>query len=119
MVEVLSGILTGIGFGSDPDVFESRHGIEHRHNDGCFILVINVGAFRSLEKFKKETTEFSRFVKTSPPAEGSSILYPGEPEYRNEKKLLENGIYVEDTTWSNIKEVIDELGLEKEIGEPY
>ncbi len=39
MVEMLSGILTGLGFGIDPQA---------RHNDGCFIAVFNVEAFRPL-----------------------------------------------------------------------
>ncbi len=35
MVEILSGILTGLGFGHDPS---------GRHNDGCFMAVFNVEA---------------------------------------------------------------------------
>ncbi|KAA1302466.1 MAG: Ldh family oxidoreductase, partial [SAR202 cluster bacterium] len=39
IVEIFSGILTGLGFGHDPS---------GRHNDGCFISVFNVSAFRDL-----------------------------------------------------------------------
>src|SRR5262249_16338302 len=45
MVEVLCGLLTGLGFGVEPT---------GRHNDGCFMAVFNVAAFRPLEDFKKE-----------------------------------------------------------------
>ena len=37
MVEILSGVLTGLGFGHDPS---------GRHNDGCFMAAFNVAAFR-------------------------------------------------------------------------
>ena len=43
MVEMFSGLLTGLGFGIDPQA---------RHNDGVFISVYNVEHFRPLEDFK-------------------------------------------------------------------
>ena len=53
-----------------------------RHNDGCFIAVFNVAAFRPLAEFKREVTEFARYLKATPPSEGSrGVLYPGEIEY--------------------------------------
>ena len=45
VVEVLSNILTGMGFGIDRKAWEERHGLEYRHNDACFISVFNVDAF--------------------------------------------------------------------------
>ena len=76
MVEMFSGLLTGLGFGIDPQA---------RHNDGCFLAVFDVAKFRPLEDFKQEMTEFAEFVKTSPPAPGfSEVYYPGEIEYRTE-----------------------------------
>ncbi|MFL6815487.1 MAG: hypothetical protein ACJ8EK_15775 [Bradyrhizobium sp.] len=39
MVEILCGLLTGLGFGVEPT---------GRHNDGCFMAVFNVAAFRPL-----------------------------------------------------------------------
>ena len=50
IVEILSGLLTGLGFGVEPT---------GRHNDGCFIAVFNVAAFRDLNTFKQEVTEFA------------------------------------------------------------
>ena len=118
MVEMFSGILTGIGYGTDPAAFEARHGIEHRHNDGCFIAVFNVEAFRPLEAFKEEVSGLAEFVKTSAPSDDVGVQHPGEPEYLNELKLREEGIYIEDETWSKIEEVIGEKGLRDIIGEP-
>ncbi|MEE8354221.1 MAG: Ldh family oxidoreductase, partial [Candidatus Bathyarchaeia archaeon] len=116
MVEMFSGILTGIGYGTDPAVFEARHGIEHRHNDGCFIAVFNVEAFRPLEEFKEEVSGFAEFVKTSPPSGEDGVQYPGEPEYRMAERLREEGIYIEEETWSRIEAIIADKGLAGKIG---
>ena len=62
MVEVLCGLLTGLGFGVEPT---------GRHNDGCFMAVFKVEAFRPLAEFKKEVAEFARYLKATPPAAGS------------------------------------------------
>lgn len=112
IVEILSGILTGIGFGVDPAEFEKRHGIEHRHNDGCFIAVFNVEAFQPLDEFKQAVTEFAKYVKSSPPSKGfNEVLYPGEPEWLNEQKNLKDGIFIEESTWKKIERLIKEYKL--------
>src|SRR6476659_10693706 len=77
MVEVLCGLLTGLGFGVEPT---------GRHNDGCFMAVVNVAAFRPLADFRKEVAEFARYLKATPPSEGSKgVLYPGEVEHMKEQ----------------------------------
>ena len=108
MVEVFSGLLTGLGFGLDPQA---------RHNDGCFIGVFNVENFRPLDQFKKDMGEFVEFVKSSPPAAGfTQVLYPGEIEHLNEQRRRKEGIFVEDDTWQQISDLMKELEVEKEVG---
>ena len=103
MVEILSGILTGLGFGHDPS---------GRHNDGCFMAAFDVGSFRDAEEFKAEVTEFAHYLKSSPPAAGfDEVFYPGELEYKQEQQLLAEGIFVEDATWNSLKQLADEFGL--------
>ncbi len=110
MVEMFSGILTGLGFGIDPQA---------RHNDGCFIAVFNVAAFRPLAEFKREVREFAEFVKTSPPAKGfKEVLYPGELEWRTEQQRQRDGIFVEDATWQQLWTLVQEHRLEDVIGKP-
>ena len=58
MVEVLCGLLTGLGFGVEPT---------GRHNDSSFMAVFNVAAFRPLKDFKREVAEFARYLKSTPP----------------------------------------------------
>ena len=110
IVEVFSGILTGLGFGIDP---------EARHNDGCFIAVFDVEAFRPLAEFKKEVSKFARFVKNTTPAKGfTEVLYPGEIEWRTEQQRRREGIFVEEETWRQISKLVEEHNLEEAIGQP-
>ena len=103
MVEVLSGLLTGIGFGVDPD------GI---HNDGAFVAVFAVDRFRPLEEFAGEVSEFVAHLKATPLAEGyEEILYPGEPEARTAQRRRREGIYVEDATWGALTALAERLGV--------
>lgn len=103
MVEILSGILTGLGFGHDPS---------GRHNDGCFMAAFNVDAFRPIDQFKQEVTEFAQYLKSTPTATGfSEVFYPGELEYLKERQLLQDGIAVEDATWDALKRLAAEYGL--------
>src|SRR6201993_3975989 len=95
MVEGLCGLLTGLGFGVEPT---------GRHNDGCFMAVFNVAAFRPLQQFRKEVGEFARYLKATPPSEGShGVFYPGEIEFLREQERRKNGIEVEDTTWDKLR----------------
>src|SRR6202030_664698 len=107
MVEVLCGLLTGLGFGVEPT---------GRHNDGCFMAVFNVAAFRPLQDFKKEVAEFARYLKATPPSEGSSgVFYPGEVEYIREQQRRLSGIEIEDTTWDKLRALAAEYKLTAEL----
>ena len=95
MVEILSALLTGLGFGVEPT---------GRHNDGCFIAVFNVSAFRDLETFKQEVTEFAHYLVDTPPAEGfDRVYYPGEVEHLKRTERLRDGINIEDATWAKLQ----------------
>ncbi|MCH7714087.1 MAG: Ldh family oxidoreductase [Chloroflexi bacterium] len=110
MVEVFSGLLTGLGFGLDPQA---------KHNDGVFISVFNVEHFRPLDQFKREVKEFAEFVKSSPPAAGfKEVLYPGEIEHNTEIARRRDGITIEDSTWHQITSLMQELKVEDKVGSP-
>ena len=107
MVEILCGLLTGLGFGVEPT---------GRHNDGCFMAVFNVAAFRPLADFKREVAEFARYLKATPPAEGSSgVLYPGEVEHLREQQRRVSGIEIEDATWDKLRALAREYNLAAEL----
>jgi LDH2 family malate/lactate/ureidoglycolate dehydrogenase len=103
IVEILCGILTGLGFGVEP---------MGRHNDGCFLAVFRVEAFRPLAEFKREVAAFARYLKDTPPAAGSpGVYYPGEIEYRREQERKSRGIEVDEATWSRLEALGKSLGV--------
>ncbi|MCC6535081.1 MAG: Ldh family oxidoreductase [Burkholderiales bacterium] len=103
IVEILSGILPGLGFGVEPT---------GRHNDGCFIACFNVAALRDLATFKKEVADFAAYLKATPPAEGfTEVLYPGEIEWLREQERLKSGIEVEDKTWKEMTALATKFGI--------
>ena len=88
MVEILSGVLTGLGFGVNPD---------GPHNDGVFMAAFRVEALRPLETFRREVTEFAAWLNATPPAAGHErVYYPGEIEHERTRRHLEDGVEVED-----------------------
>ena len=108
IVEILSGLLTGLGFGVEPT---------GRHNDGCFMAVFNVAAFRDLDTFKQEVTEFAQYLKATPPAQGfTEVLYPGEIEFKKEQDRRKNGVPIEDATWKKLRELAQGYGLTGKLG---
>lgn len=103
MVEIFSGLLTGLGFGVEPS---------GRHNDGCFLAVFDVEAFRPLEAFKQEVADFARYLKDTPPAEGfAEVYYPGEIEHIRALRAMQEGIEVEESTWDRLGYLWDKYGL--------
>jgi uncharacterized oxidoreductase len=103
IVEILCGLLTGLGFGIDPSF---------RHNDGCFIAVFKVSAFRPLADFKHQVREFAEYLQATPPATpGGRVFYPGEIEYLREQERRANGIDVEDATWQKLEALARDYGV--------
>jgi len=68
----------------------------------------------------RESKEDAEFVKTSPPSAGfSEVLYPGEIEFKTEQKRRAEGIFIEDETWKQITELMAELNVQSEVGDPF
>ena len=108
MVEIFSGILTGLGHGVEPT---------GKHNDGCFMAVFKVEAFRELATFKQEVTDFAHYLKDTKPADGfEEVLYPGEIEHRMEVGRGKNGIPVEDATWDKLAALAAKYGMQERLG---
>ena len=103
MVEIFSGILTGLGFGVDPS---------GRHNDGVFMAVFDVGAFRAIEEFKAEVTEFADYLRATPPMAGvERVRYPGEIEHLRASRKRREGIEIPPATWTRLADLGASLGV--------
>jgi LDH2 family malate/lactate/ureidoglycolate dehydrogenase len=104
VVESIAAVLSGIGFGADPDGFP---------NDGIFLAVFDVERFRDTGGFAEEVSDFVDYVKASPPAPGTEeVLYPGELEARTTERRTAEGIPVSDGVWAAITREADRLGVD-------
>ena len=84
---------------------------------GASITVIDLGSLAPIDDVKSRVDEVVRFVKDTPPMEGSSgVLYPGEVEARSRQERLANGVQIEQATWDEVAQLIKEYGLEGELG---
>ena len=90
MVEILCGLLTGLGFGVEPT---------GRHNDGCFMAVLQgrrVPAARRIQKGDRRVRPISEGDKAG--RRQQRRLYPGEIEHMpRSRTAAPNGIEVEDS----------------------
>ena len=108
LVEILTGALSGAGC-SNSEEYKAR---PFYGGNGVFMMVINVGKITDITQFKRRVDDLFKTIRESPKAPGyDEIMIPGEPERRMRKKLLKEGIYIEDDTWNKIKEISEELNI--------
>jgi hydroxycarboxylate dehydrogenase B len=103
VVEMLSGILTRAGYaGQGAD----------RLTNGTFIIVIDISAFVEPSQFHAEIADLLTYVKSAPRAPGvDSLMYPGEPEAREQQRRERDGIPLDEATWQQIAALARELGV--------
>lgn len=104
LCEVLAGALTGGGC-SNP-----------AHSDkvinGMLSILLDPTFFQSDTAFTAEIRRFIDFVKSSTKVHpDGDILMPGEIEERTKQRRLEQGIDIDDTTWSQITAAAQLVGL--------
>jgi uncharacterized oxidoreductase len=81
------------------------------------MAVFNVAAFRPLKDFKREVADFARYLKSTPPSEGSpGVFYPGEIEYLREQQRRSDGIEIEEATWDKLRALAGGYGIAAELG---
>ena len=73
-------------------------------------MAIDPSKFADLEIFKEEVDEFIAEVKGS-----GNVFIPGDMEVRNIKDRKENGISIDDTLVTQIKEIADELSFDFDV----
>jgi len=109
LVELLTGALNEAGC-STSDEYRSR---PFYGGNGVFMLVINISSMTDIVAFKERADKLFRAVKESALAKGSEeILIPGEIERRRRQKNLQEGVYIEERTWSQLQTVATELGTD-------
>lgn len=109
MMDVLSGVLTGSGFGSDV------HGpFDHSHPSRCghMALVLQIEAFMPREEFSRRMDTLLDRVTSMPVLPGfDAILYPGELEARAERDAQEKGLALPVPVFDDLRTLATDAGL--------
>ena len=101
--ELLAGALTGAG-----NVLER----EGHVGNGVFGLLIKIGAYQDLERFRSRASRLGAYLKAARPADGfDEVLLPGEPEARAHQKRSADGVWIDETTWEQAAAEARRLGL--------
>jgi LDH2 family malate/lactate/ureidoglycolate dehydrogenase len=116
VMEVLSGVLTGAGFGFDHGRETVRDEGKHP-NLGHFFLAINPTLFMGSEEFTARVDRMVDMIKSSQLSPGTrEILVAGEIEMRNRKANLEAGsVPLLPSTLKGLQDYKKEAGLATEL----
>lgn len=100
MMDVLAGVLTGSGFGSE---IAGPYQPDRRSGCGHLLMTIDVGTMMPRAEFEQRMEALIEQVKAVPAAEGiDEIFFPGELEDRNTERHRRQGIGVADQTWQSL-----------------
>ena len=103
LTDLLGGVLTGAGGPTLPGTILGN---------GVLFVLLNIEAFRSLAEFFADGTIMADRIKSTRPAPGfNEVLLPGEPEARSAQTRQQNGIPLDSTTWEQIVEAAEGLGV--------
>ena len=109
MFDVLAGVLTGSGFGTDvvgPYVPDARSGCGH------LLICLDVRAMADQDEFARRVETLVEQTKATPTAPGvSEVLVPGEPETRTAERLRAEGVRVVDETWASLTRIAADTGV--------
>lgn len=116
MMDVLSGVLTGSGFGAQ---VSGPYQSEHRSRSGHLFFALNVAAFLPLADFRARVDDLIDELKSTPLAVGfEEVFYPGEPEDRTRTRKEREGIALPAQTVSELVRLARESGVDPTIEEP-
>jgi LDH2 family malate/lactate/ureidoglycolate dehydrogenase len=111
MLDVLSGVLSGGGFGSAVKGLYADPGVP---NDCAHLFVaIDPGAFGEREAFGRRIAELAAQVTSSPPAPGSErVRLPGEPEAERRARAGARGADLGASVLTALRETAAKLGVQ-------
>jgi uncharacterized oxidoreductase len=97
--ELLGGALTGGG------TWHRQADNQRAVLNGMLTMIIDPVRLGTQDNFEKEALAFEDWLRQSPAAPGSEgVLMAGEPERKARADRSQNGIWVDDATWSEIQD---------------
>ena len=102
MVDILAGVLTGVGYGAVPG----------RPNFGHYVAAYSIDAFTDVDSFKDMMDEWLQMMKSTKPAPGQErVLVAGQPEAEVEAVRRVEGIPLHPDVIEYIRDTCSELSV--------
>ena len=102
MVDILAGALSGAGCS----------GSGGTDAQGIFLLLMDVDAVSNRDRFNTHVQGLIDAIRSVPVAPGfDEIRIPGERQRSIKRERLDKGIEIEHTTWSELAQIADKLGV--------
>jgi len=113
LMDVLSGVLTGSGFG---DAVTGPYQAARRSGCGHFALALDIAAFQPLAEFCARMEALIAQLKSVPLAQGAdAVFYPGEPEALADLRQRADGIELPADTLADLRRIARSSGLEARL----
>lgn len=113
VMDVLSGVLTGSGFGTGVN---GPYQAEQRSGAGQLVIALDIAAFQPLDQFGARMEQYIAELKSVPLAEGfNEVVYPGEIEARNDIRNRAEGLVLPDDTLADLEKLAEEHGLRSRL----
>jgi LDH2 family malate/lactate/ureidoglycolate dehydrogenase len=110
LMDVLSGVLTGSGYGTD---VAGPYVPDRRSRCGHLVLALRVDALIPTEEFDARIDDLIRITKAVPPAIGAAgVFYPGEIEAVAEQVGRAAGVRLPDRTVADLRELGESCGVD-------
>ena len=111
MVDILSGLLTGMTVGRDiADMYKTP--LTQKRCLGQFYMVISIDAFQPKEVFKKRMKKLMDDVRNEPKEDiNTPIMVPGDPEKKTAADRLKNGIPIKEHDLKALNSISERLKI--------
>lgn len=111
LVEVLSAVMTGALFTLDVPCW--LRDFKKPVNEGHAFIVIDISKMMPIDTFKARMDKMDRQIHDAPKAKGTDRIYlPGEIEWNNYQKALNDGIELPDYVEKSLKDLSQDWQLD-------
>jgi LDH2 family malate/lactate/ureidoglycolate dehydrogenase len=106
MTDVMTGVLSGGGFGLEPYRDPARQNVSYS------LTAIDIEWFMPLAQFRERMRAFTETIKSSRLRPGfTEVLVPGELEHRREMDKRAHGVPLDESVYLDLAALADELGI--------
>ena len=106
MTDIMTGVLSGGGFGLTPYSDPARQDVAHT------FTAIDIEWFMPLATFRERMRDLTATIKSSTLRPGfTEVLVPGELEHRRESEKRRNGVPLDRGVFEDLLLLAEELGI--------